>query len=93
MHVIIEDDVAKLPDRTAFAGSIATMDRLVRNMVNMGGASLTDAVKMATKTPAKIMGLSEMGEIKEGFVADFVVFDENINVKQTIVKGKTIYKN
>ncbi len=92
MSVIIEDGVAKLPDRTAFAGSIATMDRLVRNMVNLAGATLTDAVKMATKTPASIMKMQNVGEIKQGFAADFVIFDKDINVKQTIVAGKTVYK-
>ena len=44
-EVIIEDGVAKLPDRSAFAGSIATTDRLVRNMIKYASAPLTDAVK------------------------------------------------
>lgn len=92
MRVIIEDSVAKLPDRTAFAGSIATMDRQVRNMVKMAGASLIDAIKMATKTPATIMKIKNIGEIKVGYAADFVIFDKDINVKQTIVAGKTVYK-
>ena len=55
---IIEDGVAKLPDRSAFAGSVATADRLVRNMVRMAGAPLLDAVKMMSLTPARIMGFS-----------------------------------
>lgn len=92
MPVIVEDSVAKLPDRTAFAGSVATMDRVVRNMVQMAGATLTDAVKMATKTPASIMKLKNIGEIKVGYAADFAIFDKDINIKQTIVAGKTVYK-
>jgi len=89
---LIEDNVAKLPDRSAFAGSIATMDRVVRNMVKLANASLVDAVKMATKTPALIMKEEKMGEIKQGYFADFVIFDEDINVKKTIVAGKTVFE-
>jgi len=65
MKVIIEDGVAKLPDRTAFAGSVATADRLVRNMIQLAGASLQDAVKMMSATPARIMGIEQRkGSIK-----------------------------
>ena len=46
--VIIEDGVAKMPDRKAFAGSVATADRLLRTMVNIAEVPLTDAVKMLT---------------------------------------------
>lgn len=89
---IIEDNVAKLPDRTAFAGSIATMDRVVRNMVKLAEAPIVDAVKMATKVPASIMKEEKMGEIKKGYFADFVIFDDDINVKYTIVAGKTVFE-
>lgn len=91
MEVIVEDGVAKLLDRTAFAGSVATFDRLVRTMINMAEVSLTDAVKMSTKTPARILGLTSKGQLKAGFDADIVVFDENVNVKRTVIDGKTVY--
>ena len=58
-RVILEDGVAKMPDRTAFAGSICTADRLVRTMVTLAGASLPDAVRMITETPARVLGLSD----------------------------------
>ena len=54
MEVVIEDGVAKLLDRTAFAGSVATADRLVRNMIQLADVPLTDAVRMMTSTPARI---------------------------------------
>jgi N-acetylglucosamine-6-phosphate deacetylase len=92
MKVIIEDGVAKLPDRTAFAGSVATTDRLVRNMINLAGAPLIEAVRMATSTPASIMGLSDKkGSLIEGKDADIVIFDNNITIDTTIVKGKVVY--
>ena len=91
MEVIVEDGVAKILDRTAFAGSVATSDRLVRNMVNMAEVPLTDAIKMASKTPAKILGLKNKGILAEGYDADVVIFDEDINVKKTIVGGTVVF--
>lgn len=91
LPVIIEEGVAKLPDRTSFAGSVATFDRLVRSMVRLAGVPLTDAVKMASRTPARIMGLADRGEIAEGLRADLILFDEAIHVSRTIVGGRSVY--
>ena len=91
-EVIIEDGVAKLMDRSAFAGSVATTDRLVRNMVRLAKAPLTDAVKMATATPARIMGFADRGQIREGLRADLVFFNEDIVISRTIVGGKTVFE-
>lgn len=87
--VIIEDDVAKMPDRTAFAGSIATDDRLVRTMVHKAGVPLYDAVRMMTLTPARIIGVdSSRGSLEAGKLADLVCFDDNINISGVMVGGK-----
>ena len=92
IKVIVEDGVAKLPDRTSFAGSIATADRLVRNMINMAGVSLTDAIKMITATPARILGIShQKGSLEQGKDADIVIFDDDINIDMTIVGGRIVY--
>jgi N-acetylglucosamine-6-phosphate deacetylase len=92
LAVIIEDGVAKLPDRSAFAGSVATADRLVRNMVRLGGVPLPEAVRMMTCTPARVMGVADRkGSLLPGKDADVVVFDEGINVHYSIAGGKIIY--
>jgi N-acetylglucosamine-6-phosphate deacetylase len=89
LKVIIEDGVAKLPDRTSFAGSVATADRLVRVMRDMGGVPLTDVIRMMTHTPARIMKLDDrIGRLAPGMDADIVIFDEQIQVSRTILKGK-----
>lgn len=93
LKVIVEDDVAKLPDRSAFAGSVATADRLVRNMVQLAEVPLADAVRMITTTPAAIMGVADRkGSLMKGKDADIVIFDEHIRILKTIVKGKVIYE-
>ena len=93
LKVIIEDGVAKMPDRTSFAGSVATFDRLVRNMINMADVSLLEAVRMASTTPARIMGVdNRKGSLAKGKDADIVIFDENINVSMTMVEGRIVYE-
>lgn len=89
LKVIIEDGVAKLPDRSSFAGSVATADRLVKVMRDMGGVPLTDVIRMITHTPARIMKLDDrIGALAPGMDADIVIFDDQIQVSRTILKGK-----
>ncbi len=93
LKVIVEDGVAKLPDRSSFAGSVATADRLVRTMIQIANVPLPDAVHMITKTPARIMKIdNKKGTVAEGKDADILIFDEDINIKMTMVKGKIVYE-
>lgn len=87
---IIEDGVCKLLDRSAFAGSIATADRLVSVLVNDVKIPVTEAVKMLTETPAKIMNLTKKGKLDCGFDADIVVFDSDISIKHVFVCGAQV---
>ena len=89
--VILEGGVAKLLDRTALAGSVATTDRLVRTMTKQAGVPLEDTVKMMTATPAAIMGLKTKGILAQGMDADIVMFDKDINVSMTMVEGNIVY--
>jgi len=93
LKCIIDNGVAKLPDKTSFAGSIATANQLVRVMHKLAEVPIIDAVKMMTLTPAKLIHIdSSKGSIAVGKDADLVIFDDNINVSMTIVEGKTVYK-
>jgi N-acetylglucosamine-6-phosphate deacetylase len=106
LDVVVEDEVpeeyeiqlgkgnyvAKLVDRSAFAGSAALMNMLVRNLANFVGLPLIEAVKMATWTPARILGVSnERGLLAPGMKADLVVFDDNFDVHMTIVEGNVVF--
>ncbi|HXL54638.1 MAG TPA: amidohydrolase family protein, partial [Chitinophagaceae bacterium] len=93
LKVIVENGVAKLPDRSSFAGSVATADRLIRTMVFMADVPLTDAVKMITATSARILNVSDKkGSLVAGKDADIVIFDSNINIEMTIIKGRIVFK-
>ena len=89
-RVIIEDGVAKLPDRSTFAGSIATSSMLLERGVNHYGLTLADTVKMITETPAKILGVENKGKIQNSFIADITIFDENYKIEKVILNGKII---
>ncbi len=92
LKVIVEDGVAKLPDRTSFAGSVATADRLVRTMVSLADVPLIDAVRMITTTPARILEVSnKKGSLIVGKDADVIIFDEDIRIEMTMVRGKIVY--
>lgn len=93
-RVILEDGVAKMPDRTAFAGSIATADRLVRTMHRETSATLADCIKMITETPARAMGLQDQtGTVAVGRLADLILFDEDINIQMTMLDGDIKYNS
>jgi N-acetylglucosamine-6-phosphate deacetylase len=92
LKAIVEDGVAKLPDRSSFAGSVATTDRLVWTMINMANVSVTDAVRMMSHTPARIMNVADRkGSLAVGKDADIVIFDEDVNIRSTIIKGNLIF--
>ena len=89
LDVIVEDDVAKMPDRQAFAGSTATADRLYRTMakaIGRGPEQLVALSKMSSLSPARVMGLTDRGEIKEGKIADLVILSPELEVVKVITE-------
>lgn len=90
-RVILEDGVCKLADRSALAGSIATMDRLIRTCVQMANIPLEDACRMASETPAKIMGVFDRkGSLEAGKDADLMMFDENLKLTYVMQMGNVV---
>jgi N-acetylglucosamine-6-phosphate deacetylase len=77
-------------DRSAFAGSIATADRLLRVAVQDAEIPLVEAVRMLTAIPAKIMGLSDKGALAPEADADFAVLTEDLQIKSVFAKGKQV---
>ena len=75
------------------AGSCFAQNYGVRNVCHVLGHPLEAAIRMASITPAKIIGIdSYTGSLEVGKCADIAVFDEQINVVETIVGGTTVFK-
>ena len=85
---IIKEGIAYLPDMSSFAGSVATADRLVRVMHQQVGIPLADCIRMMCRTPAETMKLEKRGQLKEGYIADLVLFDKNIEIYKVFMQGK-----
>jgi N-acetylglucosamine-6-phosphate deacetylase len=86
-HVFREDRYT-LPDGT-LSGSALTMLQAVRNGVEKAGIPLPEALRMASLYPASLAGLSgKLGSIAPGAQADFVIFDEQLNLLQVVVNGE-----
>lgn len=87
-RVIIDDGVAKLPDMSSYAGSIATGDLMLKNAVENYGISVTDAVKMLSLTPAKIIGVEKRkGSIETGKDCDIVLWNKDYTVYSILKNG------
>lgn len=84
--VVVEEGVCKLPDRSAFAGSVALPDRLIYVATKECNISMVDAVYMLTATPARILGLNK-GRLETGMDADIVVYDDDINIEAVFTHG------
>jgi N-acetylglucosamine-6-phosphate deacetylase len=93
-HVVLENGRVTLSGNPSIlAGSALSMDRAVANMVNMVGVSLSEAVTMASATPAAILGLeNRKGWIAPEYDADIVVLDRAYQTVRTIVSGKVVYE-
>ncbi|HEY7202507.1 MAG TPA: N-acetylglucosamine-6-phosphate deacetylase [Candidatus Dormibacteraeota bacterium] len=88
LEVLSEGDVVRLEDGT-LAGSAATMDLLLRRAAEQFG--LHRAVAMASRTPARVLGLGSAGRVAPGCDADLVVLGPDLRVRRTIVAGRTVY--
>ena len=91
--VIVKNGAARL-ENGALAGSVLTLNKAVKNILDNSEYKLYEIIKMASYNGAKFCKVDDKkGQIKENFDADLVIFDENIDVKMTIVGGKIVYNN
>ena len=91
--VTVKNGAARL-ENGALAGSVLTLNKAVKNILDNSEYKLYEIIKMASYNGAKFCKVDDKkGQIKENFDADLVIFDENIDVKMTIVGGKIVYNN
>ena len=88
---IIEDGIAKMPDRTCFAGSVATGDRLARTLHRIAGLEMDEVSRILCLQPAALIGMDgEIGSIENGKNADLVVCDDEVNIKKVFIGGNAV---
>lgn len=86
-QVSVRGNVATLADGT-IAGSVTDLAACVKVAVRKMGVPLEDAVRAATLSPARAIGIDgERGSLEAGKIADVVVLDQELNVKHVIVRG------
>ena len=84
--VMLKDGEARLVDGT-LAGSVLTLNEALKNFYEHSDISLPELIDMVTKTPAQKLGL-KIGELKESYMADMVLFDKDFNILTTFVNGE-----
>ena len=70
-----------------------TLDSACRNMMIHTGASLVDVFNFASRTPARVAGFRDRGEIRKGYRADLLIVDEKVNIKTIILGGSICIQN
>lgn len=86
LEVFLKDGAARLADGT-IAGSTATLWQCVCKAVEFG-IDFDEAVKMATETPANLIGAKSKGRVAVGCDADLLIIDDNMNIETVIIGGK-----
>ena len=89
--VISDGRAVRLEDGT-LAGSLATMDELVRRMAHLPGMSAEKAVTMASTSPADVLGETRVGRLRPGALADIIILDEGLNVRLTMIGGRIVFQ-
>jgi N-acetylglucosamine-6-phosphate deacetylase len=90
LDVLVKDGQARLKDGGALAGSVLTLNKSVRNILQWTGLPVPQAVRMASLTPARVLGLDrEIGSLEAGKLANLAVFDRDFNVVATILRGRS----
>jgi N-acetylglucosamine-6-phosphate deacetylase len=85
------DGVGVMPDGKALASSVVGLDHCVRTFHQLTGVPLVEVIRMATLTPARIAGVDDkLGSIEVGKLADLLVLDRSLNVRQVYLAGMRI---
>jgi N-acetylglucosamine-6-phosphate deacetylase len=82
---------ATLKDTGVLAGSVLTLNRAIKNMIDWTGVSVSQAVNMASLNPACVLGLDRrIGSIRAGKYANLAILDRNFNVLETMLRGEFV---
>ena len=88
----VKDGKATL-DNGTLAGSTALLNQCVRNVHQMAGASVQEAIRMATTNPARVIGLErQLGLIASGRPADLILMDDQFEIQMAMVGGEILFR-
>jgi N-acetylglucosamine-6-phosphate deacetylase len=89
--VVVADGAARLADSGALAGSVLTMARAVKNMVELAGLPIERVLPLATSIPARVAGVGDRkGKIESGYDADLLLLDDRLEVARVYVRGEAL---
>ena len=86
--ITVKSKSAFTPDG-AIAGSTSTLFDCVKKAIEFG-IPVKDAFAMASSTPYHYLGINNKGILSEGFDADFIAVDKNLNLKYVVISGQKI---
>ena len=89
-RVVVKNNKATLEDGV-LAGSVLTLNKAIKNMIQYARLSLIEAISLVTKHPAQKLNLNK-GLLSCGYDADIVIFDEEVDVYMSIISGEIAYK-
>ncbi|WP_295883224.1 N-acetylglucosamine-6-phosphate deacetylase [uncultured Anaerococcus sp.] len=90
--VIVENGTARLKEGGNLAGSILKLKDAVKNVVDWQIANVFEAIQMASLIPAKSVGIDNVcGKLKVGYDADFIVLDDDLDLKATFIDGEKLF--
>lgn len=85
----VEDGVAVLPSENTYAGSVTPISKMVVNLHALG-INAEECLSMATLTPARLLKMTDRGDIQVGMLADFNILNSDLSVDKTILGGKLV---
>jgi len=92
MDFVVEDGVGILQDHTSFAGSVTLINKMIPILTQEVGIPLAEAVRMASLTPARVIGIQDRkGSLAPGKDADIVIFEDDFDAWQTMIEGRWVF--
>jgi N-acetylglucosamine-6-phosphate deacetylase len=92
MEYYVKNGVGMMLDDSAFAGSVTMLNKMVSNLVSTVGVPLVDAIRMASLTPASVLGIDgQKGSLEIGKDADIAILEQDFSVWRTMIKGRWVY--
>jgi N-acetylglucosamine-6-phosphate deacetylase len=88
--VTVREGVARLRGGASIAGGTARLVEVVRRVVQRAGVGLVDAVASASRVPAAVLGLDDVGSLTAGLRADLLVVDEDLRPERVMRAGEWV---